>query len=165
MVSLLRQQSGLSSHMVGRHQEETIMTMHYKRATLRAAAAIACAASGAGNLAWGQSTSGDGAAAAPAPAPSAAPATTAAPTQIEEVVVTANKRKQSARDVPQSISVFSGKDLENSGKVNLSDFIEESPGVTVSQGGPGFPRVTMRGVDTDTSPYSGQTSTVDYFIG
>ena len=149
------------------------MTNNNGRATLRAVAAIACAASGAGNLAWGQTNSADGASAAPAQAlPVATAATGSVPagtsggtTQIEEVVVTATKRKQSVRDIPASISVFTGTQLENSGKTNLTDFIEESPGVTASEGGPGFTRVTMRGIDTDTSPYSGMTSTVGYFIG
>ncbi len=142
------------------------------RTSLRAAAAIACAASGIGNLAWGQEGSG-GAASSPPAQPSnlaqapdgQAPPGASAATQIDEVVVTATKRRESARDIPESIAVFSGTQLESSGKTNLTDFIEETPGVTASEGGPGFTRVTMRGIDTDTSPYSGITSTVGYFIG
>jgi outer membrane receptor protein involved in Fe transport len=152
--------------------EESFMTYKNRRATLRAAAALACATSGVGSLAWAQAESGDPASAVPAqplpvvqPAAVGAPASASAPTQIEEVVVTATKRKQSVRDVPQSIAVFTGAQLENSGKINLSDFIEETPGVTASEGGPGFTRVSMRGVETDTNPYSGMTSTVGYFIG
>ncbi len=101
----------------------------------------------------------------PAAAPGDGAANGPAATQIEEVVVTATKRQESVRDIPASIAVFTGTQLENSGKTNLTDFIEETPGVTASEGGPGFTRVTMRGIDTDTSPYSNITSTVGYFIG
>ncbi len=142
------------------------------RVNWRIALAIGCAASGAGGAAWGQSTAGDDTSTAPAhalpltqTADKAAPAAAPAATQIEEVVVTATKRKESVRDIPESISVFTGAQLEDKGKLNLTDFIEESPGVTASDGGPGFTRVTMRGMETDTNPYSGQPPTVGYFIG
>jgi outer membrane receptor protein involved in Fe transport len=148
------------------------MSLKNRRAKWRVAAAIACAASGAGSTAWGQAATGDevSAAAPSTPAlPLAQPANQPAPatvsTQIEEVVVTATKRKESVRDIPESISVFTGAQLENRGKLNLTDFIEESPGVTASDGGPGFTRVTIRGIETDTNPYSGQPPTVGYFIG
>ncbi len=85
--------------------------------------------------------------------------------RIEEIVVTATKREESIRDIPASISAFDGAALENEGKLNLFDFIQQTPGVTASQGSSGFTRVTMRGINTDISPYSGFPSTVGFFVG
>ncbi|MDP9141992.1 MAG: TonB-dependent receptor [Pseudomonadota bacterium] len=87
------------------------------------------------------------------------------PAQLEEIVVTATKREQSIRDIPASITAFSGEKLENSGKLNLNDFIQESPGVTAAQGAPGFTRLTFRGISTDTLPSAGNAQPVGIFIG
>ncbi|MDM4768766.1 TonB-dependent receptor [Solimonas sp. SE-A11] len=87
------------------------------------------------------------------------------PAQIEEIVVTATKREQSIREIPASISAFSGEKLENSGSLDLNDFIRESPGVTVAQGAPGFSRMTFRGISTDTLPSAGNAQPVGIFIG
>ncbi len=87
------------------------------------------------------------------------------PAQLEEIVVTATKREQSVRDIPASITAFSGEKLENSGKLNLNDFIQESPGVTAAQGAPGFTRLTFRGISTDTLPTAGNAQPVGIFIG
>lgn len=87
------------------------------------------------------------------------------PAQLEEIVVTATKRSQSVRDIPASITAFSGEKLENSGKLNLNDFIQESPGVTAAQGAPGFTRLTFRGISTDTLPTAGNAQPVGIFIG
>ncbi|NGY03251.1 TonB-dependent receptor [Solimonas terrae] len=87
------------------------------------------------------------------------------PAQIAEIIVTATKRTQSIRDIPASITAFTGEDLENTGKLNLNDFVQESPGVTAAQGSPGFTRLTFRGISTDTNPYSGNAQPVGIFIG
>ena len=92
----------------------------------------------------------------------------AAPThsrQIDEIVVTATKREENLRDIPASISAFSGASLENEGKLSLNDFIQQSPGVTAAQGNAGFTRITMRGISTDTSPVASTPSPVGIFIG
>src|SRR5690606_35789858 len=90
---------------------------------------------------------------------------TRGPVQIEEIVVTATKREQSIRDIPASITAFSGEGLEDSGQLNLNDFIQKSPGVTAAQGAPGFTRLTFRGISTDTLPTSGNAQPVGIFIG
>ncbi|MES2684242.1 MAG: TonB-dependent receptor [Pseudomonadota bacterium] len=84
---------------------------------------------------------------------------------IEEIVVTATKREESLRDIPASISAFDGKNLENQGKQNLNDFIQESPGVTANSASPGFIRISMRGISTDTNPASPAPATVGILIG
>ncbi len=87
------------------------------------------------------------------------------PAQIEEIIVTATKREQSIREIPASITAFSGEKLEGSGKLNLNEFIQETPGVTATQGSPGFTRLTFRGISTDTNPAAGNAQPVGVFIG
>ncbi|WP_341917936.1 TonB-dependent receptor [Hydrocarboniphaga effusa] len=87
------------------------------------------------------------------------------PLQIEEVIVTATKREQSIREIPASITAYSGEKLESSGKLGLNDFIQETPGVTAAQGAPGYTRLTFRGISTDTNPYAGNAQPVGIFIG
>lgn len=100
-------------------------------------------------------------------APKAAANTTAGSDsrQIEEIVVTATKRPQLLRDIPASITAISGEKLEDSGKMNLSDFMQQTPGVTVNQSYPGLTRVTIRGINTDTNPGSVTPSPVGFFVG
>lgn len=98
----------------------------------------------------------------PPPAPRTTPQ---GPAEIAEIVVTATKRTQSIRDIPASITAFTGEDLENKGQLNLNDFVQESPGVTAAQGSPGFTRLTFRGISTDTNPYAGNAQPVGIFIG
>ncbi|WP_240783524.1 TonB-dependent receptor [Stenotrophobium rhamnosiphilum] len=85
--------------------------------------------------------------------------------RIEEIVVTATKRAESIREIPQSITAISGASLENTGKLNLIDFIQETPGVTATQGSAGYTRFTMRGISTDTGPTSPSSSPVGIFVG
>lgn len=86
-------------------------------------------------------------------------------TQLEEIVVTATKRAKSLRDIPASISAFDGEKLESQGKLDLGSFIQESPGVTATQNGPGFMRIAMRGISTDAEPLSIIPSASGILIG
>jgi len=90
---------------------------------------------------------------------------TGSPTKLEDVVVTATKRKRNLRDIPASINAFDGKKLESQGKVGLMDFLEEAPGVTADTIAPGLVRISMRGISTDTAPSSGQPPPTGIFIG
>jgi outer membrane receptor protein involved in Fe transport len=84
---------------------------------------------------------------------------------IEEIVVTATKREENLRDIPASIAQFTGDKLEASGKTNLADYLSETPGVTMNQVTPNLPRISIRGISTDTSGLSGQPSPTGIFIG
>lgn len=158
-----------------------------KTAIARAARSAACLYSVAaitGSLAWAQDGGGAAidASAAPAAAPEAAivptiavatrdapPLAAAAPIaddrQIAEVVVTATKREASLRDIPASIAAFDGATLETQGKLNLNDYVQETPGVVANSSSPGLIRVTMRGIATDTNPTSATPSAVGILIG
>lgn len=99
--------------------------------------------------------------AAPTPEPPQKPAARS----LEEVVVTATKRELSIRDIPASISVFTGAALEQSGKLDMIDYLRETPGVTMTHASQGSTRLTFRGVSTDTNPYSSASQPVGIFIG
>jgi iron complex outermembrane receptor protein len=85
--------------------------------------------------------------------------------RIEEIVVTATKREESVRDLPQSITAISGEKLEDTGRINLVDYMQQTPGVTVNQAYPGLTRVTVRGISTETNPGSLTPSPVGFFVG
>ena len=58
--------------------------------------------------------------------------------QLEEVIVTAQKREQSMQDVPFSVSAISGKTLRDSGVVDIMDLQTITPSLmTPSTGSPG----------------------------
>lgn len=81
------------------------------------------------------------------------------PTELDVVVVTAQKREQSLIDVPQSISVVSGSTLEEMQAVTFSDYLKLVPGLQVSQSQPGQGRLVIRGVNT-----GGVASTVGVYM-
>jgi iron complex outermembrane recepter protein len=81
--------------------------------------------------------------------PLAAHAQTAEETvrDTDEIVVTAQKREQNLQDVPISISVVTGDDLQQQGAASLTDYAGYVPGMQVSSAGtPGQSTITLRGV-------------------
>ena len=62
-------------------------------------------------------------------APVAGDAATTAQTAGEDVVITANKRAQSALDVAQSLTVVSGAALENQHASSIQDYLKDIPGL------------------------------------
>jgi iron complex outermembrane receptor protein len=83
-----------------------------------------------------------------------APAASASgePSQLEEIIVTAQKRSENVQDVPASVSVVSADRLAALNATQLSDFAGYVPGFTVSGGGvPGAARLTLRGIASNTS--------------
>lgn len=79
---------------------------------------------------------------------------------IEEIVVTAQKREQSAQDVPISMTTFSHEQLQQLGIDSTIDLAAVTPGLTIGQnsGDGDFPFISLRGVslrdfaDTNESP-------------
>jgi iron complex outermembrane receptor protein len=67
--------------------------------------------------------------------------------QVDEIVVTAQKREESVRDVPQSLVVASGEELTSRGIQSLEDLASQFPGVTTySFGGAGQNQINIRGI-------------------
>ncbi|MCH1492567.1 MAG: TonB-dependent receptor, partial [Luminiphilus sp.] len=67
--------------------------------------------------------------------------------QLEEVVVTAQKREQSANDVGIAITTFTGDQIRELGILSAEDIAMYTPGVTVNEtAATGVPLYTIRGV-------------------
>lgn len=66
---------------------------------------------------------------------------------LEEVIVTAQKRAQSVQDVPIAITSIGGEDLKNLGFKSATDVQFQTPGLIVSYASSNaIPNFTLRGV-------------------
>jgi outer membrane receptor protein involved in Fe transport len=68
---------------------------------------------------------------------------------LEEVIVTAQKRAESAQDVPISILAFSGEQLKLTGAGNLEGLSDSIPNVNIADS-PGVTKVVVRGLGSGT---------------
>lgn len=88
-------------------------------------------------------------------------------TQLEEVVVTAQKRAESLQDTPISLAAFSSDQLEQFGVVNLGDITARAPNVDITP----FPNsrssliIFMRGVGNNDSQSTQDPAVGVYFDG
>ena len=80
---------------------------------------------------------------------------------IEEVLVTARKRSESALEIPSSIQALSGDDLKEMGARGMADYVRFMPAVTVVDYGAGSSTVVFRGATT-SSGYVGQSTSSVY---
>jgi iron complex outermembrane receptor protein len=91
-------------------------------------------------------------------APSTAPATTASAAQsgtnVETVIVTAEKRAERLIDVPTSISVVTAADIQDKTMIQLSDIAIQVPNVQF-QGSSLFPNIAIRGVGSSSGTQTG----------
>ncbi|MFT4256827.1 MAG: TonB-dependent receptor [Pseudoxanthomonas sp.] len=93
-----------------------------------------------------------------------------AATELDTVVVTATKREKALRDVPASITVLSGDDLEQRGAQNIEDIARLVPGVNISSPAGNAQRITIRGIagEANTNPTTGilfgNTSFTDAYV-
>jgi len=70
-----------------------------------------------------------------------------APATDGEIVVTAQKRVQNIQDVPISISVVGGEQMQQAGSAQLTDYAAYVPGLQVDNAGsPGRSTLSLRGV-------------------
>lgn len=72
----------------------------------------------------------------------------AAPGTGEDIIVTAQKRRQTLIDVPQSVTVVSGDTLQRQVATNFQDYLKLIPGLQLSQDTPGAGRLILRGLNT-----------------
>ncbi|GAB3273250.1 TonB-dependent receptor [Parahaliea aestuarii] len=66
--------------------------------------------------------------------------------QLEEVIVTAEKRSQSIQDVPLSVAALDGGNVEVGKIEGLNDIAYRTPGLTFNQFNVGEPRIYIRGI-------------------
>ncbi|MFW2351315.1 TonB-dependent receptor [Qipengyuania sp.] len=64
------------------------------------------------------------------------------------IIVTAQKREQTLAEIPQSISVLGGDDLEQQQATSFVDYVAQVPGLSLQQSDPGRTRIILRGINT-----------------
>ncbi|HEV7612219.1 MAG TPA: TonB-dependent receptor [Steroidobacteraceae bacterium] len=96
------------------------------------------------------------------PAPSTAPG--AASDSLAEITVTARKRTENLQDVPQSIDVFTAKDLQNLAITRFEDYATKTPSVSFISTGPATQMFFMRGVSDGSNPNVVNTSSTGFFV-
>jgi outer membrane receptor protein involved in Fe transport len=95
----------------------------------------------------------------------AAPAADASATGgLTEIVVTARKRSENLQDVPLSIDVLTGKDVQNLGIVEFNDYATKIPSISFISVGPGTQTFFMRGVSDGSNPNYPNASATGFFL-
>ena len=80
--------------------------------------------------------------------------------ELQEVIVTANRREENLQDVPMTIQVLTGATLARLNATTFDDFVSYLPGVTAHGVGPGQNNIYVRGLGTADSGIQGSGSTV-----
>lgn len=96
----------------------------------------------------------------------------AAPTQVEtadagtleEIVVTARKRKESIQNVPSSVVAISAERLQADAVKSLADLSSVVPGVNLNGYEPNKATVSIRGVTSTNAGVGGFSPTVGFFL-
>lgn len=68
------------------------------------------------------------------------------PPQLEEVVVTAEMRRQRLLEVPASITVITANDIAKTGAATIEDLQYEAPGLSIAEFSPGQQRIEINGI-------------------
>ncbi len=80
--------------------------------------------------------------------------------QLQEIVVTAQKRVSTVQDTPISITALTGRDLGERGITDISSVVQSVPGVSMRSSGPGQTELEMRGMTSS----GGNSSTVGFYL-
>ena len=83
---------------------------------------------------------------------------------LQEIVVTARKRTENLQDVPQSIDVFTSKDLQNLSISQFEDYATKTPSISFISIGPATQMFFMRGVSDGSNPNVVNTSSTGFFL-
>ncbi len=92
------------------------------------------------------------------------PALADADNALEEIIVTARKRTETAQDIPQSIDVFSAQDIERLAIAQFEDYANRTPSISYISIGPGTQYFFMRGVSDGSNPNASNTATTGMFL-
>ena len=96
-------------------------------------------------------------------APSPAPQDAASSTQLQDIVVTAQRREQNLQDVPVSVTAFNADTLARRGISNVQQLTQVDPSLNLGQStGVVFPFI--RGVGNPTASSIGNESSVPVYI-
>jgi len=80
--------------------------------------------------------------------------------QLEEIVVTAEKRETTIQNTPISVTAVSGADIQDRGLTDLTSLMQSVPGVSIRSSGPGLGEFEMRGVAST----GGNSPTVGFYF-
>ena len=58
--------------------------------------------------------------------------------QLEEIIVTAEKRETTVKTTPISLTAVSGADIQDRGLTDLGNLVQSVPGVSIRTSGPGM---------------------------
>lgn len=83
--------------------------------------------------------------------------------QIEEIVVTAQKREQPLQDVPIAVSAFDANAINGSRLDDLQEIALRTPSFNIGQNGPSAPELTIRGIGS-TDREAGSDRSVVVFV-
>ena len=78
--------------------------------------------------------------------------------QLEEVIVTAQKRSQSLMDVPLSISAFTGSKLNEIGALDVKDIVTRTPGLAGFSKDSFIDSISVRGISSNDFGVGGDPS-------
>ena len=81
----------------------------------------------------------------------------------DEILVTAQKREERLQDVPISMTVLSGEDLDRAREEGLTEILRTVPGVAAPVVALGAPSIAIRGVTADFFAFGG-AATASYYI-
>jgi outer membrane receptor protein involved in Fe transport len=79
--------------------------------------------------------------------------------QLEEIIVTAEKRESTVQTTPISLTAVSGRDIQDRGLTDLGNLVQSVPGVSIRSSGPGMTEFEMRGVAST----GGNSPTVGFY--
>lgn len=82
------------------------------------------------------------------------------PEQLDEIVVTAQKRTSTVQATPISISAVTGTELKDRGITSVMTLAQATPGVSIKTQGPGQTEIEMRGMTSS----GGNSATVGYYL-
>jgi iron complex outermembrane recepter protein len=85
---------------------------------------------------------------------------TATSQQLQEIVVTAEKRESTVQNTPISLTAVSGSDIQERGLVDLEELALSIPGVSMRTSGPGQTEFEMRGIAST----GGNSPTVGFYL-
>jgi len=80
--------------------------------------------------------------------------------QLEQIVVTAEKRETTVETTPISLTAVSGTDILNRGITDLASLMQSVPGVSIRTSGPGMTEFEMRGIASN----GGNSPTVGFYF-
>ena len=80
--------------------------------------------------------------------------------QLEEIIVTAQKREQTLQEIPMAITAITGAQIDEDGIRDLNDIQGRTPGLIVANFSVGQPEIAIRGIGTKEDGAAAGDSTV-----